>query len=59
MTRPHPSPKQTRKCADCPAVIPAYGNRKRCVDCQDLAYKTRKNGKGRPQTKPQEDKWLS
>ena len=25
----------TRKCADCPAMVPAHGGRKRCPTCQD------------------------
>jgi hypothetical protein len=48
MTRPHPNGKQMRQCADCPAEIPAYGNRKRCVDCQDRAYRNRNSRKARP-----------
>lgn len=36
-----------RKCVDCPAVIPASGNRKRCPECQDRAYRTRNSRKGR------------
>lgn len=33
----------TRTCADCPATIPAKGNRKRCVECQDKAYRARQS----------------
>lgn len=32
-----PRSKNTRTCADCPATIEAYGNRKRCPECQDKA----------------------
>ena len=42
MTGAHPNVKQQRKCADCPAKIPAYGNRKRCPTCQEKARISRK-----------------
>lgn len=45
MSKPHPESKTTRTCADCPATIPAYGNRKRCLECQDRAYRARKNNR--------------
>lgn len=48
MSRPMPKGEQTRQCADCPAIIPAYGNRKRCSDCQDKAYRAQNSRKGRP-----------
>lgn len=35
MTGAHPNTKTTRQCVDCPAKITAYGNRKRCVECQE------------------------
>ena len=47
MPRPMPDAKTMRKCVDCEAMIPAYGNRKRCVDCQDKAYRAQNSRKGR------------
>lgn len=42
-----PRAKLTRKCVDCPAIIPVLGPRKRCVECQDNIYRARNNRKNR------------
>lgn len=42
MSRPMPQAKNYKKCMDCPAKIPDYGNRDRCPTCQDRKYMERK-----------------
>lgn len=37
----NPNKVMVRPCIGCGCDIPAYGNRKRCLDCQDEAYKER------------------
>lgn len=36
----------THKCLDCPTIIPRYGNRKRCSECQDKTYRQRQSKLG-------------
>lgn len=40
-----------RKCLDCPTMIPAFGNKKRCATCSDMRYDERgkRSRKQRPE----------
>src|ERR1043165_7043621 len=50
MTGAHPKTKHQRKCIDCPRMIPARVNKKRCVDCQAEAIRKRQRARYQKET---------